>query len=160
MAICEGELMEITPVEIWLIVGIIFILAEFTAVPGIGLLFIGLGALSASILMYYLPDLASYQVASVGLISLAWFLVLWWPLKVFVYRKKGEGRTDYYDMLGMQVEVVEKDLTSSSVGKVAWSGTTMNAKLDSAEDKGAKVGYQLYITDIKGNVLICSRKKP
>ncbi|MDP4708724.1 MAG: hypothetical protein NWS20_01795 [Rickettsiaceae bacterium] len=60
----------------------------------------------------------------------------------------------------MQVEVVEKDLTSSSVGKVVWSGTTMNAKLDSAENKDAKVGYQLYITDIKGNVLICGRKKP
>jgi membrane protein implicated in regulation of membrane protease activity len=152
--------MEITPVEIWLVVGVIFILAEFTAVPGIGLLFIGLGALSASISMYYLPSLASYQVASVGLLSLAWFLVLWWPLKVFVYGKKGGARTDYFDMLGMQVEVVEKDLTSSGIGRVSWSGTTMNAKLDSSEGKGAKVGDQLYITDIKGNVLICGRKKP
>ena len=152
--------MEITPVEIWLVVGIIFILAEFTAVPGIGLLFIGLGALSASILMYYLPNLASYQVASVGLISLAWFLVLWWPLKVFVYGKKGGAKTDYFDMVGMQVAVVEKDLNSSDVGRVLWSGTTMNAKLDSAESKSAKVGDQLYITDIKGNVLICGRKKP
>ncbi|MDP4708723.1 MAG: hypothetical protein NWS20_01790 [Rickettsiaceae bacterium] len=100
--------MEITPVEIWLVVGIIFILAEFTAVPGIGLLFIGLGALSASILMYYLPNLASYQVASVGLISLAWFLVLWWPLKVFVYGKKGGARTDYFDMLACRLKLSKK----------------------------------------------------
>ena len=46
--------MEITPVEIWLALGIICILAELAAIPGIGLLFIGLGALSTSILIYYI----------------------------------------------------------------------------------------------------------
>jgi membrane protein implicated in regulation of membrane protease activity len=151
--------MEITPVEIWLAVGIIFILAELAAIPGIGLLFIGLGALSTSILIYYMPSLASYQVASVGLISLAWFLILWWPLKAFIYRKKDIGRTDYFDMIGMQVEVVEKDLNSSSIGKVLWSGTIMNAKLDVAETGSAKMGEWLYIIEVKGNVLICGRKK-
>lgn len=80
--------MEFTPIELWLAVGIIFILVEFTSLPGIGLLFLGLGAISTSILIYYVPEIQNYQVASVGLSSLAWFLVLWWPLKIFVYGKK------------------------------------------------------------------------
>ena len=32
--------MTITPVEIWLVVGIIFILIEFSKLPGIGFLFL------------------------------------------------------------------------------------------------------------------------
>ena len=151
--------MEITPVEIWLVVGIICILAELAAIPGIGLLFIGLGALSTSILIYYIPSLASYQVASLGLTSLAWFLILWFPLKAFIYGKKNIDRTGYFDMIGMQVEVVENDLNSSNIGKVLWSGTIMNAKLDIAETGSVKMGEWLYIIEVKGNVLICGRKK-
>jgi len=62
-------------------------------------------------------------------------------------------------MIGMQVEVVEKDLNSSSIGKVLWSGIIMNAKLDVAETGSAKMGKWLYIIEVKGNVLICGRKK-
>ena len=69
--------MEITPVEIWIAVGLLFILVEFTTIPGIGFLFLGLGSLSTAITIYYFPEIASFQVASVGLSSLAWFLLLW-----------------------------------------------------------------------------------
>jgi len=152
--------MEFTAVEIWLAVGIIFILAEFTTIPGIGLLFIGLGSLSTSILIYYVPEFATYQIASVGLTSLAWFLVLWWPLKIFVYGRGGNKEADYFDMVGMQVKVVEKNLEPDNIGLVSWSGTIMNARLDDKENSVAKIGAHLYIVEVKGNVAICTRKKP
>ena len=45
--------MDITPIEIWIAVGLIFILVEFIAIPGIGFLFLGLGSLSTAIAIYY-----------------------------------------------------------------------------------------------------------
>lgn len=146
--------------ELWLAVGIIFILVEFTSLPGIGFLFLGLGAVSTSILIYYVPEIQNYQVASVGLLSLAWFLVLWWPLKVFVYGKKSNAGSDYFDMVGMQVEVAFKDMEPSGLGQVYWSGTLMNARLEDKDSAGAKIGDKLYVTKIKGNILVCSHKKP
>lgn len=147
--------------ELWLAVGIIFILVEFTSLPGIGFLFLGLGAVSTSILIYYVPEIQNYQVASVGLLSLAWFLVLWWPLKVFVYgNKKSSAGSDYFDMVGMQVEVAVDYMEPSGLGQVYWSGTLMNARLEDKDSAGAKIGDKLYVTKIKGNILVCSHKKP
>lgn len=121
--------MDITPVEIWIALGLIFIIVEFTAVPGIGFLFLGLGSLSTAIAIYYFPEIVSFQIASIGLSSLAWFLLLWWPLKVFIYGKKGKkAKPDYFDMVGMRVEVTSEEIQPSGLGKVYWSGTTMNAK--------------------------------
>lgn len=151
--------MDITPIEIWIAVGLIFIIIEFTAAPGIGFLFLGLGSLSTGIAIYYFPEIASFQIASIGLGSLAWFLLLWWPLRIFIYGKKGKAKPDYFDMTGMRVEVASEEIQTSGFGKVYWSGTTMNARL---VDKGfpVKKGEELYIVEVKGNTLICSRHKP
>ncbi len=80
--------MDISAVEIWLIVGIIFIIIEFSKIPGIGFLFLGLGALTTSALISSYLEITDYQIATFGLVSFTWFLVLWWPLKKFVYGKR------------------------------------------------------------------------
>lgn len=146
--------MDITPIEIWIAVGLIFIIIEFTAAPGIGFLFLGLGSLSTGIAIYYFPE-----IASIGLGSLAWFLLLWWPLRIFIYGKKDKAKPDYFDMTGMRVEVASEEIQPSGSGKVYWSGTTMNARFI---DKGfpVKKSEELYIVEVKGNTLICSRHKP
>jgi len=151
--------MDITPIEIWITVGLIFIIIEFTAVPGIGFLFLGLGSLSTAVAIYYFPEIVSFQIASIGLSSLVWFLLLWWPLKIFIYGKKGKAKPEYFDMVGMQVKVASEEIQSSGLGKVYWSGTTMNAKFID-KDSPIKKGEELYIIEIKGNTLICSRHKP
>ncbi len=151
---------DITQVQLlWFAVGIGFILLEFTAIPGIGFLFLGLGSLTSATLMYYFPDLESYQVVAIGLCSLAWFLLLWWPLKRFVYGAKG-GKRDYFDIVGMQVEVAIEDIEPSGMGQVYWSGTIMNAKMDAHDREGAKVGDMLYVVEVRGNIMICTHKKP
>ena len=151
--------MDITPIEIWIAVGLIFILVEFTAIPGIGFLFLGLGSLSTAIAIYYFPEIAAFQIASVGLTSLAWFLLLWWPLKIFIYGKKGKAGSDYFDMVGMRVKVAREEIKPSGLGEVYWSGTTMNARFID-KDTPIKKDEELYVLEVKGNILICSRDKP
>ncbi len=154
--------MNISSVEIWLIIGIVCIIIEFSKVPGIGFLFLGLGALTSSALISSYPEIIDYQIATFGLISLAWFLALWWPLKKFVYGKKKGNNIDqsYFNLVGNQVIVFDKHIEPGKIGQVSWSGTTMNARLEDSEREQVKAGDTLYISDVKGNVLICSRQKP
>ena len=151
---------DITQVQLlWLAVGIVLILLEFTTIPGIGFLFLGLGALTSSALMYYFPYLESYQIVAIGLCSLGWFLILWWPLKRFVYGTKG-GKSDYFDIVGMRVDVAIEDIEPAGMGQVYWSGTIMNAKMDPHDSEGAKVGDKLYVSEVRGNIMVCTHKKP
>lgn len=151
--------MDISAVEIWLILGIIFIIIEFSKIPGIGFLFLGLGALTTSALISSYPEITDYQIATFGLVSFAWFLVLWWPLKKFVYGKR-KGNKGYFDLVGNQVTVLNRNIEPGKIGQVSWSGTIMNAKLIDSEKEHVNPGDVLYVLEVKGNVLICSRKKP
>jgi membrane protein implicated in regulation of membrane protease activity len=150
--------MDTTPIEIWIAVGLIFILVEFTAIPGIGFLLLGLGSLSTVIAIHYFPEIAAFQITSVGLASLAWFLLLWWPLKIFIYGKKGKTGSNYFDMVGMQVKVASDEVKPSGLSEVYWSGTTMNARFVD-KDTPVKKDEELYVIEVKGNILICSRSK-
>lgn len=149
--------MNITPAQIWLLAGIIFILIEFSTIPGIGFLFIGFGALSNAILIYNFPFFADYQLAGIGILSMLWLLILWWPLKVYMYGKKGKQK-DYFDIAGSEVKVFDS-IAPGGMGLVEWSGTIMNARLEDCEKQEAQVGQILYITKVKGNILVCSRTR-
>ena len=145
-------------VEIWLALGLIFILLEFTTIPGIGLLFIGLGSLACSLILYHYPELIPYQITIVGLTSFIWFLLLWWPLKRFLYGNSGSQGRDYFNIVGNEVEVSVEEIKPGGMGNVTWSGTLMNARLISSEESAAQVGERLYVHEVKGNILVCSRK--
>lgn len=148
--------MNISFVEIWLIIGVIFIIIEFSTIPGIGFLFLGFGALTTSALISSYSKTVDYQIATFGLLSFAWFLALWWPLKKFIYGKKKENNSDkdYFTLIGNQVIVFDKHIEPGKMGHVSWSGTTMNAKLEDSEKEQVKAGDTLYISEVKGNVLI------
>ncbi|MBM3467318.1 MAG: NfeD family protein [Alphaproteobacteria bacterium] len=154
--------MDITAVEIWLLIGVIFIIIEFSKIPGIGFLFLGLGALTTSALISSYSEITDYQIATFGLVSFAWFLVQWWPLKKFVYGKKKENGVNqgYFDLVGNQVTVFNQSIEPGKIGQVSWSGTIMNAKLADSEKEQGKPGDVLYVLEVKGNILICSHKKP
>ena len=151
--------MAVTPVEIWLLIGIALILIEFSTIPGIGFLFVGFGCLSTAILIYYYPLIIQYQLVALGLFSLLWFLLLWWPLKRYVYGKNSKGK-DHFDLVGSEVKVLGEPINPDSTGQVEWSGTIMNAKLDEHEKQEASPGQRLYVTEVRGNILICSRRNP
>ena len=149
--------LNISPLEIWLALGVIFIVIEFTAIPGIGFLFLGFGSLTFSTLLYFYPELVNYQLAAVGLLSLIWFLILWKPINKLVYRKKAKDN-NYFNLIGQGVTVVNEPLKPGILGKVSWSGTIMNAVLEEKEQDQVAVNTTLYVLSIKGNILICSQK--
>jgi membrane protein implicated in regulation of membrane protease activity len=150
--------MNFSPVEIWLIIGIICIVMEFSTIPGIGFLFIGLGSFSNAILINIIPGPWEYQVIFLALFSLLWFTILWWPLKKYVYNT-GEKK-DHFSMIGSEVVVFSQVIEPDGSGQVKWSGAVMNAKLSYHDEQKAVAGQKLYIISVEGNVLTCSNTKP
>lgn len=148
------EIFNITLVELWLIAGIICIIIEFFKLPNIGFLFLGLGALSNTILLSNYPYFLKYQLITFGLISFFWFVILWWPLKLYG-NKKGK-KTEYNDLVGKEVSVYDKEIWLGKIARVSWSGTVMNARLSNHDIKSALHGDVLRILQVEGNILICT----
>jgi membrane protein implicated in regulation of membrane protease activity len=145
------------PIEAWLLLGAFFIAVELLYLPNIGLLFLGLGALSCGILISTLPYIIHYQWIIFGLASLFWFVALWIPLKRYVYKQN--IKIAYSDMINNEVYVCNRPLIAGGgIGEVKWSGTIMNARLEDNEPTEAAIGEKLYIKEACGNILICSKK--
>lgn len=148
---------NISPIEIWLLIGFICLIFEFTKFPAIGFLFLGLGALSNGILIYSYPLFSEYQYTSFGLLSFLWLAILWIPLKKYIY-KKGKQR-DHFDIIGSEVVVYGNNILPGGTGQVKWSGAVMNARLSENEQEEALINQKLYIQQVNGNVLICRKSK-
>jgi membrane protein implicated in regulation of membrane protease activity len=142
----------ISLIELWLIIGVMFLVIEFIAAPNIGFLFFGFGALSNAILIYNYPILLKGQITIFGLLSLIWFVVLWWPLKKYIYNK-ATRQSNYSDMINKEVEVYSPTISSDKMGQIKWSGVIMNALLEQNQ-KEVKAGDKVLITEVRGNVLI------
>lgn len=146
----------LTSVELWLLLGLILILIEFSQIPGIGLVFIGLGAFTTGLLINYVPITVDYQIITLGVSSLVWLLILWRPMKNFYLNKNSSNKTNF-NIIGSNVLVVNNDIKPNEMGQVSWSGTIMNAKL--AEGNAhARIGDMLQVLEVRGNVLICTKK--
>jgi len=143
--------------EIWLIIGVICVVMEFFAIPNIGFLFFGFGALSNALIMYNYPLISlTNQVTFFGLLSLIWFCILYYPLKKYVYHSTDKP-ANYSDMVGKKAEVYSKTISPDNLGQVKWSGVIMNAYL-APDEPSAKSGDQVFIIEVKGNILICSKQ--
>ncbi|HJD61800.1 MAG TPA: NfeD family protein [Rickettsia endosymbiont of Columbicola hoogstraali] len=144
--------------EIWLIIGVICIIAEFFTIPNIGFLFFGFGALLNALIIYHYPLInLTNQITIFGLLSLIWFCILYYPLKKYVYSKTTSNE-NYSDMIGKEAEVYSELISEENLGQVKWSGVIMNAYL--APNEKAKSGDKVFITKVKGNILICSKHRP
>jgi membrane protein implicated in regulation of membrane protease activity len=152
-------MMLLSSTEIWLLIGIILIILEFTQLPGIGFLFLGFGAISASVITnYWQNETELVQFAYFGISSLLWFILLWYPMKAFLSKDKNKLSRDTFDIIGSQVIVENKDIKANELGQVSWCGTILNAKLIGRSNRDiAKIGDTLIIIEVKGNVLFCNK---
>ncbi|ABV74678.1 hypothetical protein A1C_01835 [Rickettsia akari str. Hartford] len=101
--------------EIWLIIGIICVVVEFFAVPNIGFLFFGLGALSKTLVVYNYPLVSlTNQITFFGILSLIWFCILYYPLKKYVYNKT-DRTENYSNMIDKMVEVCNSTVSSDTI---------------------------------------------
>ena len=141
----------------WLVLGFCLVLMEIVAVmPGIGLLFAGLGALCTALLLYNVPE---HNISLAG--QVVWFLafgafwtaVLWKPMKK--WRLPSGSSQTYNDMIGQEVTITGSDLTKERMGQVLWSGTVMNARLAPEDTQETlPVGSLAVIVTVEGNTLI------
>jgi len=155
-------MIAITPSMLWLLFGISLIILEFSQLPGIGFLFLGFGAITTAIMTNYLQaETMLTQFAYFGISSIAWFALLWYPMKKFLYQSEDANLKDSFDIVGAEVTVIKNDIRVGHLGQVLWCGTVMNAKLiGKPNNDTAKVDDTLIVKEVKGNVLICSKEIP
>ena len=155
-------MISITPSILWLLFGISLIILEFSQLPGIGFLFLGFGAITTAIITNDLKaETILIQFAYFGISSIAWFALLWYPMKKFLYQKDSNHTKDSFDIVGAEVTVIKNDIRVGHLGQVLWCGTVMHAKLiGKPNNDTAKVDDTLIVKEVKGNVLICSKEIP
>lgn len=142
----------------WLAVGVVLFIAEM-AVPGIGFLFAGSGALTVGMLLNFsVIAIDDYLMQSLIFIvaTAAWTAILWKPIQKM---KSGKNKAAYQNIIGESAVVSGKGLNKTDGGEVIWSGANMRAKLD--ERSGVdylEAGKQVIIKEINGNVLTVTPK--
>ncbi len=142
------------PATMWLIGGAILIAIEATALPGMGFLFGGFGAILVGALLVFGAIPPEHTVWQFGL----WFLLtvvaavaLWKPLKNF--RVNPNADNSFNDVVGTRAKVIGEPIKAGGAGKVTWSGTTMNARADASVSGELLVGTEVVITKIEGNTV-------
>ncbi len=142
----------------WLGAGVIFFVAEM-AMPGVGLLFFGCGALTVGMLLdfsFIAHDNTLLQALVFVVSTALWTIILWKPMQK---SRIGKNKSQYHNMIGETAIVGEKGLHKINGGEVVWSGAIMKAKLDErATVEQIESGRQVIIKEITGNTLIVTPK--
>ncbi len=146
-----------TPSIMWLLAGALFLALEAFGAPGIGFLFIGLGAILTGLLIE-LDILSStdlvLQFAALFINSSMLAVLLWRKVKQFRGTHSKQGH--YSNMVGDEA-VVTKPITASAAGEARWSGTLMRAELAEGQEPLIE-GTRVTITAVNGNTLIVAAK--
>ena len=132
------ELME--PRWIWLLAGILLIMAEF-AIPGLIIIFFGIGACVVAAICFFTEISVNAQILIFIAASVISLLALRKYLKnVFVGHVTGEQDTseNLADYIGQKV-VVKKAITVDLGGKVEFHGTSWQAEAETEIPEGTVV---------------------
>lgn len=137
---------------LWLIGGAALIALEAFGIPGIGALFAGLAALLTGLLVEFglVPAEDRLTQGAVFLLTTVILAVLLWK-KLKTWRMN-PAAPRFQNMVGDEAIVVET-LAGDAVGKVRWSGTLMQARLQSGSVAELPVGARTIIVAVDGNIL-------
>ncbi len=145
------------PVNAWLAAGALIIAFEAFTSPGLGLFLGGIGALCTALLIkggVVGEASTGAQFAWCFGITVAWSALLWKPLKKFRMQRKVRGQdVKTNNLIGETAIVGKGGLRQGDVGQVIWSGTVMNAELESAHAQDVPEGAKVHIHAISGNIL-------
>lgn len=143
---------------IWAIAGIILFFIEFF-IPGLVIIFFGIGALVTSIVTFILGDIFSlpYQILLFTITSvLSLMLLRKYMKKVFKGKSlAGFDGENFNIEIGQIVPVIELIEPGEVGGKVKYQGTQWNAR----SDESIAPGESVEITGIKNLTLIVSKIK-
>ncbi|MCR9065086.1 MAG: NfeD family protein [Cytophagales bacterium] len=139
--------MELSNVEIWAILGVIFLIAEIFAVSFF-FMFFGLGALATTILTYLdiTPDLVSQVISFIAVSGGS--LLLFRKQLLEMFNRKGET---YTEMVNEKAKV-SMDIPQNGEGKVFYRGADWIA--EALNKEAIKAGSQVLIRKVDGIKLI------
>jgi membrane protein implicated in regulation of membrane protease activity len=144
---------------IWIALGFILILLEISVLPGIGLLFAGLGAISTNVLLEF--NLIQHnwllEIISFAVLSGVWAALLWVPLKRSSRKTLNQS---YNNIIGSTAYIHDGELKPDQIGSVKWSGVVMKAKLAEGENTLLQEGQAVTIVAIKENILYVAKQEP
>ena len=153
----DSFLSGINPSSFWLIAGALLIILEIILFPGIGFLFVGLGAISvgAFLIAGWIESLSA-QFILFFLATGFWTAILWKPLKKFI----GGKETGFDDMVGSTAVVFGQSIGKGKMGKVKWSGTIMKCQFDPEAEGFEMIApeTEVIITGVSKGVLIIRSK--
>lgn len=130
--------MEISPIVIWFIVGLVLILMEFV-IPGLVIVFFGLGAWVTAVFVAIFPEMAFWvQMMIFTVFSVASLVLLRGSLKKrFFSDQEGAASEGVDDYIG-KTAIVNKAI-KDGVGKVDFKGASWDVYADEDIPEGAKV---------------------
>ncbi len=145
---------------IWLITAVVLMALEAFGLPGIGLMFAGLGALIAGMAIQTgLVSETNYLLQGIifFLATAIWTALLWKPLQK--WRIRLHQKPAYDSLVGGLATVHGAPLIKNREGQVMWSGTIMAAELahDAAVDE-LPVGARVTVGDVRGSLVIVRPK--
>jgi membrane protein implicated in regulation of membrane protease activity len=132
--------MEFNPVLIWFLAGLALIIFEF-ALPGIILVFFGVGAWIASLTTWvgltpgWTSQLLTFSISSVVLLVL---LRRWFRAKFFGHLSGGQDPLANLDEFSGQIVTVTADIDPGSGGKVEYKGAEWSARCATPLSAGTK----------------------
>lgn len=143
--------------EFWLVTAILLMIFEVVLGFTIVLFFSSLACFTVAGLMYFnfiALDSITVQFATFFLATTLWALILWKLLKRLVKKTPASDATAT-SIIGQEATITGSSLHLGKVGTVAWSGTTVKAKLveDSAHHT-LKEGTIVKIVAITDNIFI------
>lgn len=117
------------PSVIWFLIGLILLVAEF-AVPGLVIIFFGIGAwITALLYLLFEPSLNVQLIIFIST-SLTSLFVLRKKFSEVFTGKKLEGEKDFDDEFIGRTAVCVSEITPEKIGKVTFKGTNWEAISD------------------------------
>jgi len=145
---------------LWLLAGVAFVAAEALGLPGVGMLFAGLGAITvggALFLGMLGTDAQTTQFSLFFITTAIYALLLWKPLQKMRIGKPG---SEYRNIVGETAYVGASGLDKHSGGEVTWSGTIMKAQLaKGTHTQSLEAGSQVVVVELSGATLIVKPKE-
>jgi membrane protein implicated in regulation of membrane protease activity len=117
---------SLTPHTIWFIVGIVLIVIEIFLIPGTGVLFAGIGAITVggALIIGWTHEIDN-QFILFFLSTGVWAALLWKPLKCLMNSED----SGYSDFIGEIAVVYGEPLEKNKKGQLKWSGTIMSCEI-------------------------------
>ncbi len=130
--------MDISPIIIWFVVGLVLILMEFV-IPGLVIVFFGLGGWVTAILVAIFPEMAFWvQMMIFTVFSVVMLVLLRRSLKKRFFSDQENAESEGVDDYIGKTATVEADIKNGD-GKVNFKGATWSAYADEDIPKGSKV---------------------